>query len=178
MGRDWIAGRTMVKTNVAYLSAGSNLGDRKSNLENGIRGLLEAGLVVRRISSVYETEPVGFLEQPWFLNIALEMGTHLSPRELLVCCLEVESRIGRVRTFAGAPRLLDIDILLYDDLIIDEPGLRIPHPRMTRRRFVLGPLAEIAPEVEHPELRVNIACLLSTCTDRSAVILHAKLTNL
>lgn len=168
----------MPNMNIAYLAAGSNLGDRKGNLENGIKGLLKAGLVLRHISSVYETEPVGLLEQPWFLNIALEMETHLSPRELLVCCLEVESRSGRVRSFANAPRPLDLDILLYDDLIIDEPELRIPHPRMARRRFVLEPLSEIAPEVEHPELKVNIARLLSTCTDRSAVVLHSKLTTL
>ncbi len=168
----------MAKTNVAYLSAGSNLEDRKGNLESGIRGLLEAGLVIRRISSVYETQPVGFLEQPWFLNLALEMETQLSPRELLVCCLEVESRNGRVRSFAGAPRPLDLDILLYDDLIIDEPGLRIPHPRMAQRRFVLEPLAEIAPEVEHAELKQKILYLLETCADHSAVVLHSKLTTL
>jgi 2-amino-4-hydroxy-6-hydroxymethyldihydropteridine diphosphokinase len=168
----------MAQTSVAYLSAGSNLGDREGNLENGIRGLLEAGLVVRRISSVYETEPVGFLEQPWFLNIALETETHLSPKELLACCLKVEGRIGRVRSFTGAPRTLDLDILLYGDLIIDQPGLRIPHPRMAQRRFVLEPLAQIAPELLHPELKQDISYLLSTCADPSDVVLHSELTPL
>ncbi len=168
----------MAQTRIAYLSAGSNLGDRKGNLENGIRGLIEAGLVVRRISSVYETEPVGFLDQQWFLNIALGTETHLSPKELLACCLEVEGRVGRVRSFTGAPRTLDLDILLYDELIIDQPGLRIPHPRMAQRKFVLEPLAQIAPELLHPELKQKMSYLLSTCADPSGVVRHSELTAL
>ena len=161
---------------LAYLSAGSNLGDRKAHLGAGIEALRAEGIVVRRISSVFETEPVGFLEQPWFLNIALEVATDLSAQELLRICLTIEAAQGRVRTFQGAPRALDIDILLFGNRVIHEPGLEVPHPRMAQRRFVLEPLAEIAPGVIHPLLQKDIRSLLASCPDSSRVLLHSKMT--
>ena len=165
----------MAETAVAHLSAGSNLGDRKGNLARGMSALLGSGLRVRRVSPVFETEPVGLREQPWFLNVALEIETHLPPDELLSACLEIEAGLGRVRTIIGGPRTLDLDILLYGDLIIDKPGLRIPHPRMALRRFVLEPLACIAPYTVHPVLGETISGLLTICTDLSRVVLHSNL---
>jgi 2-amino-4-hydroxy-6-hydroxymethyldihydropteridine diphosphokinase len=165
----------MVESVIAYMSAGSNLGDRLGNLERGLRALLKAGLDVRQVSPVFETEPVGFREQPWFLNIALEVGTRLSPDGLLAVCLEIESGLGRVRLVPGGPRTLDLDILLYDNLLVDRPGLRIPHPRMAQRRFVLEPLARIASGVTHPELGLTVAALLASCTDSSRVVFSSNL---
>jgi 2-amino-4-hydroxy-6-hydroxymethyldihydropteridine diphosphokinase len=165
----------MTEISVVYLSGGSNLGDRKANLKSATDALRKAGIVVRRVSSVYETEPVGFLSQPWFLNIAVAIETRLSPSELLTCCQDIEKLHGRVRSFPGAPRVLDLDILLYEDLIIDSPSLQIPHPRMTERRFVLEPLAQIAPDAVHPGLKKTILSLLASCRGNSTVTLHSEL---
>jgi 2-amino-4-hydroxy-6-hydroxymethyldihydropteridine diphosphokinase len=165
----------MTETPVVYLSGGSNLGDRKTNLKSAIDAVRKAGIVVRRVSSVYETEPVGFLNQPCFLNIAVAVETRLPPSELLARCQDIEELHGRVRFFPGAPRVLDLDILLYDDLVIDGPSLQIPHPRMTQRRFVLEPLAQIAPEAIHPVLKQTILSLLASCRDGSRVTLHSEL---
>ena len=152
----------------AYLLAGTNLGDRHANLDFARRSLSRGGRIAKA-SSYFETEPVGFLDQPWFLNQALEFETTLLPLELLALCQEIESSSGRVRTFPNAPRTLDLDILLYDDAVITGKDLIIPHPRMTDRRFVLEPLAEIAPEFEHPVRRRTIRSLLEICPDRSLV---------
>ena len=152
-----------------YISAGSNLGDRKANLSEGLRLLKAAGVQPRLVSSFFETEPVGNQAQPWFLNLALEVETPLPPQELLRCCLQIEFSRGRVRSFWGAPRTLDLDILLYGDMVIQEPHLTIPHPRMAERRFVLEPLAEIAPEVVHPLLKKSVVSLLQNCPDQSSV---------
>lgn len=160
---------------IAFLSLGSNLGDRIANLKAAVADLGAAGTVIRRISSVYETEPVGYLDQPWFLNIALALETSLAPRELLGRCLEIEAVHGRVRSFRGAPRTLDVDILLIGDLVVNEPGLTIPHPRMAERRFVLAPLAEIAPDVLHPVCRQTIGALLKSCADASRVARQSDL---
>jgi 2-amino-4-hydroxy-6-hydroxymethyldihydropteridine diphosphokinase len=135
-----------------------------------VRNLRSQDIRVCKISSLYETEPVGFLSQPWFLNIALEIRTALSPRELLATCREIETGQGRIRTFQGAPRTLDVDILLYGGQIIKEPDLQIPHPRMAQRRFVLEPLAEIAPQIIHPVLLETIQKLLAACSDSSRVV--------
>ncbi len=159
---------------IAYLSAGSNLGDRKANLKNAFCSLREAGATPARISSYYETEPVGFREQPWFLNAALQVETGLSPFQLLEACQAIERSHGRVRAFKNAPRTLDLDILLYDDLVIDDAQLVIPHPRLAERRFVLEPLAEIAPHVLHPLLMKSIRSLLESCPDPSAVRMHSS----
>ena len=153
---------------ITYISAGSNIGDREANLGFGARRLGGCGTILKA-SSFYETEPVGYADQSWFLNQVFELETALTPRELLVLCNEIERDGGRVRTFPNAPRTLDLDILLYGDLIISEPDLVIPHPRMTERRFVLEPLAEIAPNLTHPIEKRIISNLLDICPDAAAV---------
>jgi len=132
-----------------YLGLGSNLGNRQNNLSRAVE-MLAPQVKVEMISSLYETEPVGFIEQPPFLNAVLRGTTALSPQILLAKAKEVEQKLGRVPSFPNAPRPVDIDILFYSDLIIDLPGLTIPHPRLEERAFVLVPLAEIAPDLVHP----------------------------
>ena len=133
----------------AYLSLGSNVGDRAANLNTAIDRLRTHGEVVA-ISSFYETEPVEFTAQPWFLNCAIALDTDNPPKQLLAGILDIEQQLGRRRTQKKGPRIIDIDILLFGDSIVEEPGLTIPHPAMHERRFVLEPLAEIAPDVRHP----------------------------
>jgi 2-amino-4-hydroxy-6-hydroxymethyldihydropteridine diphosphokinase len=153
---------------IAYLSAGSNLGDRKANLEFAMNALAAKSAVKKR-SAYFETEPVGYLTQPWFLNIAVEIETPLEPRQLLAFCHGIEESCGRTRAFSNAPRTLDLDILLFGELVVTEEHLVIPHPRLAERRFVLEPLAQIAPGVTHPVLRKSIRALLEECTDPSEV---------
>jgi 2-amino-4-hydroxy-6-hydroxymethyldihydropteridine diphosphokinase len=136
----------------AYLSLGSNLGDRVANLQGAISRLRISAGSVTLVSSFYETEPVEVTDQPWFVNAAVALETELSSRALLASVLAIEREMGRQRDRHKGPRIIDIDILLYDSAIIDEPGLRIPHPAMHMRRFVLEPLMEIAPDVRHPIL--------------------------
>ena len=154
--------------NITYISAGSNIGDREANLGFGARRLVERGKILR-MSSCFETEPLGYADQPWFLNQVFELETVLSPHELLAWCNEIERDCGRVRTFANAPRTLDLDILLYGDQIICDPGLIIPHPRMKERRFVLEPLAEIAPDLRHPVEKMTVRDLSAICPDTAAI---------
>ena len=158
----------MDKTQRAYISAGTNLGDRRANLRFALDSLAKRE-VVSNASSVYETEPVGFLEQPWFLNQVIELKTDLVPPELLSLCREIEASRGRIRTFPNAPRILDLDILLYGDIVINEEGLIIPHPRLAERKFVLEPLVQIAPNVIHPLLKKPMRSLLQDCGDLSEV---------
>jgi 2-amino-4-hydroxy-6-hydroxymethyldihydropteridine diphosphokinase len=152
----------------AYISAGSNLGDRQANLEFAVQSLKKIG-AVENVSSCFETEPVGFLDQPWFLNSAIELETQFKPFQLLHYCQGIEASCGRMRTFPNAPRTLDLDILLYGDVTTNEAGLIIPHPRLSERRFVLEPLAQIAPDLIHPVLHKSIRDLLTICTDTSEV---------
>ncbi len=127
-----------------YLSLGTNLGDRRENLDTAVR-LLREQIQITEISSIYETEPVGYKDQPWFLNIVLAGETTLSPYELLAFTQGIERRMKRVKLFVNGPRIIDVDILLYDNLRLDSETLTLPHPRMLERAFVLAPLANIAP---------------------------------
>jgi 2-amino-4-hydroxy-6-hydroxymethyldihydropteridine diphosphokinase len=143
-----------------YLSLGANMGDRLANLRNAIQGLRKVGDVVAQ-SSMYETEPVDVdRAQSWFLNCAVALETELSPRELLDKILGMELAMGRVRYEKRGPRPVDIDIILFANEVIDQPGLTIPHPAMQSRRFVLAPLAEIAPRLIHPLLKRSVQELL------------------
>jgi 2-amino-4-hydroxy-6-hydroxymethyldihydropteridine diphosphokinase len=159
---------------IAYLLAGSNLGDRKDHLDCAVRSLAIAGTVLKT-SSCFETEPVGYLDQPWFLNQAIEIETFLIPSGLLLCCQRIETCRGRIRTFPNAPRTLDLDILLYGDLSVNQEDLVIPHPRLAERKFALAPLAQIAPDVAHPVLKKTIQTLLEACPDLSTVRIADRL---
>jgi 2-amino-4-hydroxy-6-hydroxymethyldihydropteridine diphosphokinase len=154
---------------ITYLSLGSNLGDRSAILRTAIALLAEAHVRVKKISSFYETEPVDFLDQPWFLNCVVEAETSLPPFDLLRALRGIESRLGSKKEFAKGPRLLDMDILLYGNEAIDLPELQIPHPRMLQRNFVLAPLAEIAPTLRHPAWSDIAAQLLSASPDKSTI---------
>lgn len=138
-----------------YLSLGSNVGDREASLNAAIERLRLVGEVVA-VSSFYETEPVEFTRQPWFLNCAVALDTEKMPRQLLRALLALEQEMGRRRTQRKGPRNIDIDILLFADSVVDTKGLTIPHPALAERRFVLQPLTEIAPAARHPVLGKSV----------------------
>jgi|SRR5208282_755676 len=150
-----------------FLSLGSNLGDREANLRAGIAALAGIGVRVTRVSGIYETEPVDYLEQGWFLNCVVEGKTELEAVGLLRELRGVEARMGSRKVIAKGPRILDMDILLYGDATIETEELRVPHPRMLARRFVLAPLAEIAAEVKHPSWPGTAREMLAACRDAS-----------
>ena len=144
-----------------FLSLGSNVGRRPDNLRRAVRLLAaEPGVTVVGTSKLYSTSPVGYTTQREFINGAVELRTRLSPRDLLGRLGEIELRMGKSTPFRNGPRVIDIDLLLYGGRVIRERGLQVPHPRMHRRRFVLEPLAELAPRVVHPVLRRTAARLL------------------
>lgn len=146
-------------TNLVYFSLGSNVGDREQSLREAVRRLGDFGRVIS-VSAFYETEPVEFTEQAWFLNCAVAFETAKTPTQVMAELFRIEREMGRVRAQKNGPRTIDIDILLFGDVMLDMPDLTIPHSAMARRRFVLAPLAEIAPEATHPVLKETIRELL------------------
>jgi len=156
-----------------YIALGTNVGDRENNLREAIRLLTEAGIRILKFSSIYETEPVDYLEQAWFLNAVLEAQTDLPALDLLRKLRAIESAMGSKKTFAKGPRLIDLDLLLYGYDAIATPELQVPHPRMLERRFVLVPLAEIAPNLRHPSWPATASQLLAALKDTSVVHLYS-----
>lgn len=142
---------------IAYLGLGSNIGERETNLNNAIAKLSEVpGIQVTKISSRYETKPYGKTDQPDFMNMAIEVDTNLTPLDLLETVLGVEHELGRVRNEVWGPRNIDIDVLLYEELELQLSDLKVPHPEMHLRSFVIDPLYEIAPKREHPTLKMTV----------------------
>jgi dihydroneopterin aldolase/2-amino-4-hydroxy-6-hydroxymethyldihydropteridine diphosphokinase len=146
---------------IAHVGIGSNLGNREENCLKAIGLLSGKGVTVGKQSAMYETEPWGVKDQPKFIDMAIEIETDRPPLELLRSLKDIEREIGRRETARWGPRVIDLDILFYDDLIINEPGLQIPHPHMQKREFILKPLAEIAPDKVHPVLKKTVKELLS-----------------
>lgn len=159
MSSGWRTATAAPRATEAYVALGSNLGDRPAHLAHAIRELRSAGTLTG-LSSVYETDPVGYADQDPFLNMVVRLETRLSARELLALARSIEERRGRERTFRNAPRTLDIDILLYGDLDVREEGLTIPHPRMAERPFVLVPLLELDPRAREPVTGRGYASML------------------
>jgi 2-amino-4-hydroxy-6-hydroxymethyldihydropteridine diphosphokinase len=154
----------------AYVGLGSNLGDRAGNLVLAVRGMMEASLWVTRLSSVYETEPISEVEQPAFLNMVAEVGNPLpTPQQMMARLLRIEFALGRIRDVKDGPRTIDLDLLMYGDLTSDTEFLRLPHPCLHQRRFVLEPLVEIAPRLMHPILKRSAEELLESVEDKSEV---------
>jgi 2-amino-4-hydroxy-6-hydroxymethyldihydropteridine diphosphokinase len=158
---------------IVYLSLGSNLGDRLANLEAAIVQLSQLGSIVAR-SEFYETEPVDVTGQPWFLNSAIAVETELMPKQFLSRALAIEQKLGRRRTQAKGPRTIDIDLLLFGSSVVDTQKLVIPHPAMHERRFVLEPLAEIAPEVRHPVFKKTVREMLNALPQQGAAVRKFK----
>lgn len=156
----------------AYVGLGSNLGDRAGYLLLAVRGMLDAGLDVIRLSSIYETEPVEYEQQPAFLNLVAELrgSTLPSPEQTLARLLRIEYALGRTRDIRMGPRTIDLDLLIFKDQQVETEFLTIPHPRLAARRFVLVPLNELAPRLVHPVLGKPISELLSETADRSSVV--------
>lgn len=152
-----------------FISLGSNIGDKRKNLSDAVLHLVKNRIKILKKSSLYETSPVGFTEQPWFLNQVLEVETELLPEFFLLVAKGIEKKMGRRSTTAKGPRCIDIDILLAEDKIIQTSRLQIPHPELINRKFVLTPLMEIAPKIIHPLLHRKIEDLWKECRDSSAV---------
>jgi len=159
-----------------FLSLGSNLNDRIAYLEKAIKELKADEFVkVVAISSVYETEPVGYFDQPFFLNIIVEIETDYSPGELLVKCKDIEKLIGRIQRGRWMEREIDLDIIFYNDQIIETEDLNIPHKELYNRKFVLAPLYEIAPKFQCPNTMLRVHELLDACGDDTKIKIYSKL---
>ncbi|MGH9470289.1 MAG: 2-amino-4-hydroxy-6-hydroxymethyldihydropteridine diphosphokinase [Terriglobia bacterium] len=156
---------------LVYLSLGSNRGDRLAQITRALAELTRAGARVERTSRYYRTEPVDFHPQPWFVNCVAEARTELMPMRLLRACQSIERALGRRPGAPKGPRPIDIDILLYENAVIRSPELTVPHPRLEERRFVLVPLAELAPGARHPATQRSVAEMLHETRDSSRVIL-------
>ncbi len=153
-----------------FLSLGSNLGQRRRYLTKAIEYLKAAGVKILKASSIYKTQPVGLVDQPWFYNQVLEVASNLNPYELLALAKEIERKLKRKKTVVNGPRTIDIDLLLAEKSVIQTRNLIVPHPRLHQRRFVLEPLSEIAAEARHPLKRKKIETLLRETEDSSVVI--------
>jgi 2-amino-4-hydroxy-6-hydroxymethyldihydropteridine diphosphokinase len=154
----------------AYVGLGSNMGDRAGNLVLAVRGMMEASMCVTRLSSVYETEPLSDVVQPNFLNMVVEVGNPLPPpQQMMARLLRIEFALGRIRDIRDGPRTIDLDLLMYGDVKSDTEFLKLPHPCLHQRRFVLEPLVEIAPRLIHPTLKLSAAELLESVEDDSEV---------
>ena len=153
-----------------YLSLGSNLGSPVKNLKKALEALPGVGIGIRRVSSFYRTEPVEFREQPWFVNCVAEVRTELMPLQLLKVLQRVERALGRRRRVDKGPRTIDIDILLYENVVVQSGTLKIPHEGLDRRKFVLVPLGELAANLRHPVTQRTVLEMLNETPDRSQVI--------
>ncbi len=153
---------------VCYIGIGSNIGNRVENCDKVIKEI-ENFAVLKSVSSIYETEPVGKLDQPYFINCVAEFVTYLTPNGLLVNLQKIENKFGRTRDEIGGPRIIDLDIIFYGDRVINDDNLTIPHPSAHLRRFVLEPLNEIAPALIHPVLKSSVSELLSDLSDEKSV---------
>jgi len=157
------------------ISLGSNLGDRRKNLAQAISLLQKNDMRILKASSVYETSPVGFTAQPWFLNQVLEIEIDLQPESFLLLVKKIEKRMGRKRTIKKGPRCIDIDILLAENRVIQTEKIQIPHAELGKRKFVLTPLKEISPETVHPVLDEKIEDLWRKCRDTSSVCVFKEI---
>ena len=161
-----------MENHTVYLALGSNLGDRQANLKQAIASL-SPQMEVKAKSRVYETPPWGYTDQPKFLNQVVKVDTYVGPEQLLKHLKRLEIALGRIPSFQNGPRLIDLDILFYDELILNTPPLLLPHPRLQERGFVLMPLSDIAPNLVHPTLRKTVSQMLESC-DTNGIQVYEK----